>query len=162
MAALVVLHGRTALLAGLSGLTPGWPLKINGPTTTTAHQEEKKKDLKGEEEFSTDPFTILEPRNQEIGEFYVVKTRRTKDFDAPELWKGQSGSSIRPTLRMSAAIGPDFIVILLLLAPSHACGRLLLNGESLLQPCNVNLSFDCTMCRRTQFILRKKGLPERW
>ena len=34
----------------------------------------------------TDPFTISEPQDQEIGEFYVVQERW--------LWKSRSGSSI--------------------------------------------------------------------
>ena len=32
-----------------------------------------------------DPFTILEPRDQEIGEFYVVHERRATDFEDPKL-----------------------------------------------------------------------------
>ena len=35
---------------------------------------------------STGPFTILEPRDQGIGEFYVVQERRETDFEAPKLW----------------------------------------------------------------------------
>ena len=41
----------------------------------------------------TNPFTFLEPRNQEIGEIYVVQERRVTDFEAPKLWKGSSGTS---------------------------------------------------------------------
>ena len=37
------------------------------------------------------PFTILEPPDQEIGEFYVVLERRAADFEAPKLWKSSSG-----------------------------------------------------------------------
>ena len=40
----------------------------------------------------TGPFTILKPEDQERGEFYVVKERRATDLEAPELWKGRSGS----------------------------------------------------------------------
>ena len=35
---------------------------------------------------------ILEPRDQEIDEFYVVQERRATDFEAPRLGKGSSGS----------------------------------------------------------------------
>ena len=42
-------------------------------------------------ESPTNPFIILEPRDQEIGEFYVVEERRATDFEAPKLWKGSSG-----------------------------------------------------------------------
>ena len=41
--------------------------------------------------FPTVPFPILEPHDQEIGEFYVVQKRRVTDFEAPKLWKGRSG-----------------------------------------------------------------------
>ena len=37
-------------------------------------------------------FTILEPRDQEIDEFYLVQERRATDFEAPKLGKGSSGS----------------------------------------------------------------------
>ena len=33
----------------------------------------------------TNSFTILEPQDQEIGEFFVVWERRATDFDAPKL-----------------------------------------------------------------------------
>ena len=33
----------------------------------------------------TTPFTILEPRDQEISEFYVVQECRAPDFEAPNL-----------------------------------------------------------------------------
>ena len=33
----------------------------------------------------TSPFTILEPRNQEIRDIYVVRERRATDFKAPKL-----------------------------------------------------------------------------
>ena len=33
----------------------------------------------------TNPFTILEPQDQEIGELYVVQERRATDFEAPKL-----------------------------------------------------------------------------
>ena len=39
----------------------------------------------------TDTFTIPEPQDHEIGEFYVVQKRRATDFKAPKLWKGRSG-----------------------------------------------------------------------
>ena len=39
----------------------------------------------------TGTFTILEPQNQEIGEFYVVHERRVMDFDARKLIKVWSG-----------------------------------------------------------------------
>ena len=38
------------------------------------------------------PFSILEPQDQEIREFYVVQERRATNFEAPKLWKGSSGS----------------------------------------------------------------------
>ena len=38
----------------------------------------------------TNPFTILEHQDQEIGKFYVVQKRLTTDFEAPILWKGSS------------------------------------------------------------------------
>ena len=33
----------------------------------------------------TNPFTILEPRDQEISKFYVVRERRATDFETPKL-----------------------------------------------------------------------------
>ena len=36
----------------------------------------------------TGPFTILEPKDQEIGEFYEVQERRATDIEAPKLGKG--------------------------------------------------------------------------
>ena len=33
----------------------------------------------------TNPFTILEPQDQKIGEFYVVHDRRATDLEAPKL-----------------------------------------------------------------------------
>ena len=38
----------------------------------------------------TDPFTILEPRAQEIDKFYLGQKRAT-DFEAPEVVKGSAG-----------------------------------------------------------------------
>ena len=35
--------------------------------------------------YPTGPFTIFEPQDQEIAEFYVVRERRTIDFEAPKL-----------------------------------------------------------------------------
>ena len=43
--------------------------------------------------YPTSPFTILEPQDQDIVEFYVVQERRATDFKAPKLWKGLSGAS---------------------------------------------------------------------
>ena len=43
------------------------------------------------EDISTDPFKILEPRNQEIGEFYDVQEHRPTDFEAPILRNDRSG-----------------------------------------------------------------------
>ena len=40
----------------------------------------------------TSPFTILEPQNPWIDEFYVVQERRTTDFKALKLRKGSSGN----------------------------------------------------------------------
>ena len=37
------------------------------------------------------PFTILEPRNQQIGRFNAVQERRETDFEARNLEKGRSG-----------------------------------------------------------------------
>ena len=42
----------------------------------------------------TNPFTILEHSDQEIGEFYVVQERRATDFEALKMWKGRSGRDI--------------------------------------------------------------------
>ena len=47
----------------------------------------------------TNPLTILEPQNQEIGELYVAQERCATDFEAPKLWKGSSGSSRYVDLR---------------------------------------------------------------
>ena len=41
----------------------------------------------------TSPFTILQPRNREIGEFYVLQECRATDLQAPRLWNGRSGQS---------------------------------------------------------------------
>ena len=41
---------------------------------------------------TTDPFSIWEPRNQEIGEFNIVQKHRATDLEALKLWKGRSGS----------------------------------------------------------------------
>ena len=40
------------------------------------------------------PFTILQPDDQEIGEFRAVQKRRATDFEAPELWKGPLGNYV--------------------------------------------------------------------
>ena len=41
----------------------------------------------------TRPFTISEPQDRAIGEFYVVQEGRVTDFQAPKLLKSRSGSS---------------------------------------------------------------------
>ena len=41
----------------------------------------------------TYPFTILEPEDQETGEFWEGQERRATDFEAPKLWKGSVGNS---------------------------------------------------------------------
>ena len=33
----------------------------------------------------TNPFTILQPQDQEIGELYVAQKHRATDFEAPKL-----------------------------------------------------------------------------
>ena len=45
----------------------------------------------GVQHFTTGPFTILEPRDQEIGEFQLVRKRRLTDLKTLKLWKGWSG-----------------------------------------------------------------------
>ena len=45
--------------------------------------------------YPTNPFTILEPRDQEMDEFYLVEGRRATDFEAPKLGKNSSGSSAK-------------------------------------------------------------------
>ena len=40
----------------------------------------------------TNPFTILEPHDQEIDEFYLVQERRVTNFEAPKLGKSSSGT----------------------------------------------------------------------
>ena len=45
----------------------------------------------------TNTFTISEPQDQEISEFYVVQDRRATDSEAPKLWKGSSGHSALAT-----------------------------------------------------------------
>ena len=42
----------------------------------------------------TNFFTILELRDQGIGEFYLVQARRKTDFEAPNLRKASSGGGI--------------------------------------------------------------------
>ena len=37
------------------------------------------------------PFSDSGPRNQEIGQFYVVQERRVTEFEAPKLRKSSSG-----------------------------------------------------------------------
>ena len=59
----------------------GWVSMVTLPT------EEKMYCL----DFPTDPFTILELHDQDIGEFYVVQEGRMTDFEASKLRKGRSG-----------------------------------------------------------------------
>ena len=40
--------------------------------------------------FPTDPFSISEPQDQEIVEFYAVQESLVIVFEALKLWKGQS------------------------------------------------------------------------
>ena len=40
----------------------------------------------------TGPFTVLEPQDRGVGNFYVVQESRTTDFEASKLWKGPSGA----------------------------------------------------------------------
>ena len=47
---------------------------------------------KGKEPYPTNPYTILEPRDQEIGEFYEVHECCVSDFPAQEMWEGSSGT----------------------------------------------------------------------
>ena len=42
--------------------------------------------------YPTGLFTILQPRDQEIGNIYVFQERLATDFDARKLWKGRSGT----------------------------------------------------------------------
>ena len=50
-----------------------------------------KPDAQQDKKFPTDIFTIPEPQDQEIGEFFVVQERRATDYEAPKLWKGRLG-----------------------------------------------------------------------
>ena len=43
--------------------------------------------------FPTRHLTILEPRDQEMGEHYVVHESFSTDFEDSNLWKGWSGSA---------------------------------------------------------------------
>ena len=43
----------------------------------------------------TGPFTILQPQDQEIGEFNSVQERCSTDFEAPKLWTGRLGTAVR-------------------------------------------------------------------
>ena len=52
-------------------------------------QESYKKDY-----CPTSPFTILEPQNPWIDEFYIVQERRVTDFKALKLWKGSSSGHL--------------------------------------------------------------------
>ena len=44
-------------------------------------------------ESPTNPLTIFELQDQDIGEFYQAQARRATDFEAPILWKSSSGTS---------------------------------------------------------------------
>ena len=44
-------------------------------------------------QYLTSPFTILEPQNPWIHQICVVKERSARDFKAPKLGKGSSGSN---------------------------------------------------------------------
>ena len=50
-------------------------------------------------------FTILEPRDQEIGEFYVVQERCTTYLDTPKLWKGRLGCKLKNTVKANVGEG---------------------------------------------------------
>ena len=50
--------------------------------------------------YTTGPFTILEPQNQEIGEFYVVYERAT-DIEAAKLRNGLSGTDKHIYIKLS-------------------------------------------------------------
>ena len=41
--------------------------------------------IPGDAELPPNPFTILEPCDQDIGEFYLVQERRATDFEASKL-----------------------------------------------------------------------------
>ena len=47
--------------------------------------------------YPTGPFTISEPQDQEVVEFYVVQKCRATDAEVPGLQKGWSGSTPRPS-----------------------------------------------------------------
>ena len=51
----------------------------------------------------TDPFTILEPRDQEIAVLYAAQERGATDFEAPKLWKGLSGKKQQEKLKKKGA-----------------------------------------------------------
>ena len=53
----------------------------------------------------TGPFTILEPQDLEIGDFYAVQKRHPSGTDAPKVWKGRSGSLVQ--LRRSNRLNDD-------------------------------------------------------
>ena len=60
--------------------------------------------------FPTEPFTISELKDQEIGKFHVDQECSTAAFGAPNLWKGRSGSFRRTeaTLSLEAL---DYLVL---------------------------------------------------
>ena len=47
----------------------------------------------------TDPFTTLEPHDQEIGDFYVALARSGTGIEAPKLWKDRQGRFKSPARR---------------------------------------------------------------
>ena len=51
-----------------------------------------KKNRSGEGMHPTSPFTIFEPQNPWIDEFYLMQERRATYFKALKLWKGSSGN----------------------------------------------------------------------
>ena len=61
-------------------------------------------------EYPTNPLTFLEPRDQEIGEFYVAQEHRATDIEAPKLWKGSSGTSQFYKLKIRGLTVLDYIL----------------------------------------------------
>ena len=65
---------------GVLGMGPKPPVKAENSNNATTSLRQKYC-------FTTRLFTILEPQDQEIGRFYVVKNRRSTDFEAQKLYK---------------------------------------------------------------------------
>ena len=63
--------------------------------------------------YPTSPFTILEPHNPRIVEFYAVQERRATNFKAPKLWRGSSGTgyTTRPSISQFLAIKPRRLTV---------------------------------------------------